>query len=180
MTDTSSELIWKTARSKIDGLPDCPSDLAEREYAYLAFCPRCHVRTISSERLQRCMMSHRTVENIPTPFSGKCAVDIALIARMHGRILRMFRACSEFTNTTRLYPLSAFPLICKDKYILGVCQLNRREGDIDILPLDKVNVSQLWIDREQMESFLEEYRQSPRKKQLVNTRRKHFVAINKV
>ncbi|KAF8421556.1 hypothetical protein L210DRAFT_3572612, partial [Boletus edulis BED1] len=42
LVDKSSVLIWKTARSKIEGLPDCPADLTEYDYADLALRPRCH------------------------------------------------------------------------------------------------------------------------------------------
>ncbi|KAF9474662.1 hypothetical protein BDN70DRAFT_815289 [Pholiota conissans] len=39
----SSITIWKTARSKFDGLPDCPDDLSEPQYAALIFVERCSV-----------------------------------------------------------------------------------------------------------------------------------------
>ena len=50
--DKSSAFIWKTARRHVEpaGLPDCPADLTEPEYANLAFYARCHVRTGSSVR----------------------------------------------------------------------------------------------------------------------------------
>ncbi|KDR85883.1 hypothetical protein GALMADRAFT_235021 [Galerina marginata CBS 339.88] len=38
----STALIWKQARLNIDGLPDCPSDLNEPQYANLAFSNNCH------------------------------------------------------------------------------------------------------------------------------------------
>ncbi|KAL0960585.1 hypothetical protein HGRIS_005619 [Hohenbuehelia grisea] len=34
--------IWKDALSSIDGLPQCPRDLTEPQYAFLVFCPLCH------------------------------------------------------------------------------------------------------------------------------------------
>lgn len=43
--DESSAFIWKTARYQVDGLPDCPADLTEPEYADLVFDAHCHVGT---------------------------------------------------------------------------------------------------------------------------------------
>lgn len=40
----SSAFVWKTARLQVNGLPDCPADLTEPEYANLVFCARCYVR----------------------------------------------------------------------------------------------------------------------------------------
>ncbi|KAF8133333.1 hypothetical protein EV363DRAFT_1325967 [Boletus edulis] len=34
----SSAFVWKATRRQIDGLPDCPADLTEQEYANLMFC----------------------------------------------------------------------------------------------------------------------------------------------
>ncbi|KAF8549521.1 hypothetical protein OG21DRAFT_1421103, partial [Imleria badia] len=41
----SSAFVWKVARCQVDGLPDCPPDLTEPEYANLLFYARCHART---------------------------------------------------------------------------------------------------------------------------------------
>ncbi|KII94221.1 hypothetical protein PLICRDRAFT_171887 [Plicaturopsis crispa FD-325 SS-3] len=38
----SSISIWKAARRNVDGFPDCPKDLCEPAYAFLAFDTRCH------------------------------------------------------------------------------------------------------------------------------------------
>ncbi|KAF9234856.1 hypothetical protein BU15DRAFT_65344 [Melanogaster broomeanus] len=38
----SSAFVWKTALSRVEGLPACPPDLNEPQYAYLAFYPHCH------------------------------------------------------------------------------------------------------------------------------------------
>lgn len=45
----SSLFLWKTALRQIEGLPDCPADLDEPEYANLVFYTRCHVSTDSSD-----------------------------------------------------------------------------------------------------------------------------------
>ncbi|KAG6913438.1 hypothetical protein DXG01_006821 [Tephrocybe rancida] len=39
----SATYVWKNARSHIPGLPDCPNDMSEPEYANLVFYPYCHV-----------------------------------------------------------------------------------------------------------------------------------------
>ncbi|KJA22478.1 hypothetical protein HYPSUDRAFT_139140 [Hypholoma sublateritium FD-334 SS-4] len=43
----SSISVWRTARSSIPGLPDCPNDLSEPRYATLAFGKSCSVGLIS-------------------------------------------------------------------------------------------------------------------------------------
>jgi hypothetical protein len=43
LMDKSSAFVWKTARCQVNGLPDCPVDLTEPEYANLLFYARCHV-----------------------------------------------------------------------------------------------------------------------------------------
>lgn len=42
--DKSSAFVWRSARRQVNGLPDCPDDLTEPEYANLVFYARCHVR----------------------------------------------------------------------------------------------------------------------------------------
>ncbi|KAF8549177.1 hypothetical protein OG21DRAFT_1470336 [Imleria badia] len=42
LMDRSSEFVWKTARQQVKGLPACPADLTEPEYANLVFYARCH------------------------------------------------------------------------------------------------------------------------------------------
>ncbi|KAF9230877.1 hypothetical protein BU15DRAFT_56779 [Melanogaster broomeanus] len=48
----SSAFVWKTALSRVEGLPDCPPDLNEPQYAYLAFYPHCHVSAMT------CLIQH--------------------------------------------------------------------------------------------------------------------------
>ncbi|KAF8435101.1 hypothetical protein L210DRAFT_3551914 [Boletus edulis BED1] len=43
LMDKSSTFVWKTARRQVDGLPDCPPDLTEQDYADLVFDARCHM-----------------------------------------------------------------------------------------------------------------------------------------
>ncbi|KAI9566202.1 hypothetical protein HD554DRAFT_2315645 [Boletus coccyginus] len=42
LMDKASEFVWKTARRQVQGLPDCPADMIEPEYANLLFYARCH------------------------------------------------------------------------------------------------------------------------------------------
>ncbi|KAF9234851.1 hypothetical protein BU15DRAFT_65340 [Melanogaster broomeanus] len=39
----SSAFVWKAALGRVEGLPACPPDLNEPQYAYLAFYPHCHL-----------------------------------------------------------------------------------------------------------------------------------------
>lgn len=38
----SSVFLWKAARANVPGLPDCPPDLSEPQWANLVFDPHCH------------------------------------------------------------------------------------------------------------------------------------------
>ncbi|KAK7695058.1 hypothetical protein QCA50_002247 [Cerrena zonata] len=42
MSRRNAANFWKSARRNIEGLPDCPPDLSEPEYANLCFDPHCH------------------------------------------------------------------------------------------------------------------------------------------
>ncbi|KAH7881563.1 uncharacterized protein C8R40DRAFT_51618 [Lentinula edodes] len=39
----TSESIWRAARENVEGLPPCPADLNEPQYAHIFFEPFCHV-----------------------------------------------------------------------------------------------------------------------------------------
>lgn len=39
----TSMTVWKQARSNLEGLPECPDDLSEPQYANLLFEHSCHV-----------------------------------------------------------------------------------------------------------------------------------------
>lgn len=83
--DKSSAFVWRRARRQVRGLPDCPADLTEPEYANLVFYARCHVRTSSTDGLKPSEMSHRAVKNMPRLFSGKCAAGIVQTAELDGK-----------------------------------------------------------------------------------------------
>ncbi|KAH0829105.1 hypothetical protein J3R83DRAFT_2571 [Lanmaoa asiatica] len=58
LMDKSSVFVWKSARRQVKGLPDCPPDLTEPEYANLVFYARCHgcgkyVKTVFWEMRRR-------------------------------------------------------------------------------------------------------------------------------
>lgn len=43
LMNRSASYIWKAARLNVPGLPDCPPDLTEPQWANLAFSQFCHV-----------------------------------------------------------------------------------------------------------------------------------------
>ena len=88
--DKSSAFVWKAARRQTNGLPDCPVDLTEPEYANLVFYARCYVRsTDPADDVDRSEMWHRSVENTRRLFSGEYVAGIVTvwIAEADGRIL---------------------------------------------------------------------------------------------
>ena len=42
----SAKSVWKEALAQVEGLPACPSDVTEPQWASLAFAPYCHVCTL--------------------------------------------------------------------------------------------------------------------------------------
>lgn len=42
----SAVSVWKDVIGQVEGLPECPSDLVEPQYASLAFDSYCHVREL--------------------------------------------------------------------------------------------------------------------------------------
>ena len=85
--DRASTFVWKTARGQVQGLPDCPADLTEPEYANLVFYPRCHVCANSSAPLNCSEMANRAVANMRKRFSGECVVGTVQAAETGGRAL---------------------------------------------------------------------------------------------
>lgn len=51
LMDKSATSVWRSARRQVEGLPDCPDDLTEPEYANLVFYARCHVRSDAVDRI---------------------------------------------------------------------------------------------------------------------------------
>lgn len=43
LMNRSAMSIWKAARSNLVGLPPCPDDMTEPQYAVMLFDPYCHV-----------------------------------------------------------------------------------------------------------------------------------------
>ncbi|KAG8221238.1 hypothetical protein J3R82DRAFT_1400 [Butyriboletus roseoflavus] len=116
----SALFLWKTALRQIEGLPDCPADLDEPEYANLVFYTRCH----------GCGKSAKTV----------------------------------FWNMRRRY----CPACRVERYGLGrVCDITIKTNT----PLDRLSDSGQWVDRDQMDSFLCEYRCSSDKTQFLDEKR---------
>ncbi|KAJ4477763.1 hypothetical protein C8J55DRAFT_88025 [Lentinula edodes] len=61
----TSESIWRAARENVEGLPPCPADLNEPQYAHIFFEPFCHV-------------CGRRVEGILWSFRARYCKDCAL------------------------------------------------------------------------------------------------------
>jgi len=84
--DKALAFVWRTARRQVRGLPDCPADMTEPEYANLLFYSRCHVRTDSSTRLDCSEVMNRAVGSMRKRFSGNCVVGIVQSAETDGRV----------------------------------------------------------------------------------------------
>ena len=88
--DKCSTFVWRAARRQVKGLPDCPADLTEPEYANLLFYARCHVRTFPSDKSNTSEIKNRAVVNMRKRFSGQYAADIVLPVGTNG-IIKIFR-----------------------------------------------------------------------------------------
>lgn len=42
----SAAWVWRVSLAAVDGLPPCPEDLTEVQWAHLAFYAHCHVCTV--------------------------------------------------------------------------------------------------------------------------------------
>lgn len=76
MDKNATSALWKKSRSLIVGLPECPNDLNEAQYAHLMFGKDCYVRPLSRDGRRFCffffnnMMSSVALRSlgICTPF----------------------------------------------------------------------------------------------------------------
>lgn len=84
--DKASAFVWRAACRHVKGLPDCPADLTEPEYANLVFCARCHVCRSPSDGLNRSDIWNRVVGNMQRRSFGQCAAGIVPIAEKRGEI----------------------------------------------------------------------------------------------
>ena len=94
--DKYSAFVWKAARQQVAGLPACPADLTEQEYANLVFYARCHVRS-DSLGLNCSEMSYRLVGNARQLFSGMYVADSVHAAKQDGKIPLYFMT-GKFTG----------------------------------------------------------------------------------
>ncbi|KAI9454591.1 hypothetical protein HD554DRAFT_2031241 [Boletus coccyginus] len=147
LMDKASEFVWKTARGQVRGLPDCPADMTEPEYANLVFYSRCHVRTCtdSSTRLN-------------------CSEVLSRLQRRTVGLNVCFSITIEFTSVTRLRSFSSCPDIILQN---------------SVLPTENLTVDEegKWVDKEQLESFIEEYNRSSDKERFLNDRQELCFAI---
>jgi hypothetical protein len=116
--DKSSAFVWKSARRQVNGLPDCPVDLTEPEYANLLFYARCHVRADPADGYNCSEPFRRTVENARRLFSGEYVVGIVRIAESDGRIPCMFQYRLRVHKQLRLCTLSScHEVICSNNVL---------------------------------------------------------------
>ncbi|KAG6379256.1 hypothetical protein JVT61DRAFT_11706 [Boletus reticuloceps] len=130
----SSAFVWKAARRQIDGLPDCPADLTEPEYANLVFYPRCQI-------------------------CGKYAKAVLWEMRR--------RYCLGCT-VRRLSALSSCPQVVQNNNVVASEDTALTEG-----------VTKSCVDKDQMESFIHEYKHSSNRKQFVMDRVEQHTTISK-
>lgn len=107
--DRSSTFVWKTARQQVKGLPACPADLTEPEYANLLFYARCHVRSDPLRDLKCSLMSYRVVENTRQLFSGTYVAGFAQAAESDGKVPYISRQGSSQTKLG----FAAFPHVMR-------------------------------------------------------------------
>ncbi|KAF8435087.1 hypothetical protein L210DRAFT_3453364 [Boletus edulis BED1] len=128
----SSAYLWKTALRRVEGLPECPADLAESEYTNLVFYARCH----------GCNKPAKTVLwNIRRRYCPACRVE---------RLFHL-RYCDK--------------IISEDS----------------VLPCDRLTVGEdfgLWVDKDQMDLFMYEYRESSNKTQFLDGRRERHRLVS--
>ena len=117
--DKSSEFVWKTARRQVNGLPYCPVDLTEPEYANLVFYARCHVRTDPANGFSCSEMRHRAAKNMPPLLSGECVADIVWIAGSDGRMSWMFQYTLRVHTQLRLCSLSSCYEVIRKNNVLA-------------------------------------------------------------
>ena len=82
--------VWKAVRATVKGLPECPSDLSEPQYANLMFDMFCHVRRFISARLTDSLIELKYCGTARTPTiiwsnwsrcCGKCNEEKLLCTR---------------------------------------------------------------------------------------------------
>ena len=117
--DKSSAFVWKTARRQVNGLPDCPVDLTEPEYANLVFYARCHVRTDPADDFNCPEIWKRTVENMRRLFSGECVAGIVWVAESDGRHPWMFQYKLRVHKQVRFCPLSSCHEVIRSNNVLA-------------------------------------------------------------
>ncbi|KAJ3866773.1 hypothetical protein EV359DRAFT_62066 [Lentinula novae-zelandiae] len=93
----SSELIWRTARSNLDGLPPLPKDFSESQYADLLFCTHCHINTRSFAQRREAVNLHSGLSERDVAehaqFKRECSefhVQIAIIDSVESRFLQLY------------------------------------------------------------------------------------------
>ncbi|KAI9570860.1 hypothetical protein HD554DRAFT_2312480 [Boletus coccyginus] len=130
LMDKASAFVWKTARrGQVQGLPDCPADMTEPEYANLVFYSRCNG-------------------------CGKYAKKILWQLRR--------RYCPQCRDG-RFRSLSSCPDIIRPFLPMEKLTINGEKGK--------------WVDKEQLESFIEEYNCSSDEARFLSDKQKQYSTI---
>ncbi|KAI9570859.1 hypothetical protein HD554DRAFT_277660 [Boletus coccyginus] len=129
LMDKASAFVWKTARRQVQGLPDCPADMTEPEYANLVFYSRCHGCGRHAKKI---------LWQLRRRYCPKC----------RGGRLRSLSSCPD---TIRQHPF---------------------------LPMEKLTINGgNWVDKEQLESFIEEYNRSFDKERFLSDKQEQHSTI---
>ncbi|KAI9566219.1 hypothetical protein HD554DRAFT_2329841 [Boletus coccyginus] len=129
LMDKASGFVWKTARRQVQGLPDCPADMTEPEYANLLFYSRCHV-------------------------CGKHAKKVFWnLRRRYCPGCRDERLCSFFEC----------PDVIPQNFPAENFTMRRKKGE--------------WVDKEQVDLFIEEYNRSSDKERFRSDKLKQYFTI---
>ncbi|KAI9566218.1 hypothetical protein HD554DRAFT_1206515 [Boletus coccyginus] len=134
LMDKASEFVWRTARRQVQGLPDCPADMTEPEYANLLCYARCHGY-------------------------GKHAKKVLWNLRR-----RYCPGCRD----ERLRSLSSCPDIILDALL-----------DFPVENLTMRHKKGKWVDKEQVDLFIQGYDRSSDKVRFLSDKLKQHVTIRR-
>ena len=125
------------------------------------------------------------MENFPRQFSGVCVAGIARTAELFGMTPLLFHYRFQAHIQLRFCSLSSCHDILHDCNVLATRKMSQSRAVCCLVIrvialLDHLVETAFWVDKEQMESFMYEYRHSSDKKQFIMDKKEHYVAISKV
>ncbi|KAF8549750.1 hypothetical protein OG21DRAFT_1488305 [Imleria badia] len=132
LMDRSSAFVWKAARRQVNGLPDCPADLTEHEYANLVFYARCY-------------------------------------------------GCDQYTKTVLWEMRRRYCPDCRIKRFCALSSCHEVVPRNNVLAREHITIegeTTIWVDKEQMESFMHQYTHSSDEKQFLKDKREQHGMIS--